>query len=188
MSNKLIPLAFLYTKNRDSIEGATRFQKLVFLAQEEGELPEKYSYHADKFGPFSPELHEDLTHLQEKGLIERNTVTNEVGNPKHVYSLTVDGIKMIQSLLSKGKYERLFDAIQDIKTVYNDDPLDQLLRYVYKKYPEYTVETELDQDRLFDPDTKSQFLEPSSETDFVGTEPGDWKELNPSAEAFFSVE
>lgn len=184
----LVPLTLLYTRHRKSVDGATRFQKLVFLAQQETDLPEKYSYHADKFGPFSPQLHADLEELAGRGLLDRSEQTNEVGNTKYVYSITSEGIQLVQTLLSQNEQiSRVFGTMQNVKKQYNDEPLQELLRYVYRKYPSYATETELDTDRLFDPDTHSQFLESNSETQFVGTEPGEWKDVNSSAEDIFSI-
>jgi uncharacterized protein YwgA len=186
--SEIIPLAFLYTQGSQSIDGATRFQKLVFLAQQENNIPEKYTHHADKFGPFSPQFNSDLQELTEQGLIERHKVTNEVGNTKYIYSITPSGIQKAKSLL--GQYDRisiLFDRIEAIKNQFNSEPLPELLRYVYRKYPTYTTETELNTDQLFDPDTRSQFLEPSSGNEFAGTAPGEWREINSSAEDIFTI-
>jgi uncharacterized protein YwgA len=183
----LIPLALLYTQNRTGVEGATRFQKLIFLAQKETDIPDKYNYHADKFGPFSIQLHTDLQELTNWGVIERSERTNEVGNSKYVYAITTDGMSLVQNALESGDHiSKVFEDIQRIKQHYNDEPLQELLRYVYQKYPTYATKTDLDTDRLFDPDARSQFLEPDG-ADFVGTAPGEWKEVNSSAQDLFSV-
>lgn len=183
----LFPIAFLYTNNRNAIEGATRFQKLIFLAQEETNLPDIYSFHADKYGPFSPEAHSDIHALVEAGYIERDRVTNEVGNTKYVFSITTEGVRKAKSMIEQDGSGSLFGPVEKIKETYNDKPLNELLQYVYTRYDEFTVETELDLDRLFDPDARSEFLEPSIDRDFAGTKPGEWKTLNPSADEFFST-
>lgn len=187
-NSTIIPLAVLYTQGRSSIDGATRFQKLVFLAQQEGEVPDRYSYHADKFGPFSPQLHADLDELADRGLLQRTEQTNEVGNTKHIYTITPEGIQLIKKVLKKGEaMSTIFSSIQDIKAQYNKDPLQDLLQYVYQKYPAYATESELDTSRLFDPDARSQFLEPNAQEEFIGADPGEWKEINSSAEDVFSI-
>jgi uncharacterized protein YwgA len=184
----IVPLTLLYTQHRASVDGATRFQKLVFLAQQETDLPNKYQYRPDQFGPFSPQLHSDLEELAQQGLLERNEHVNEVGNTKYAYSITPDGIELIKRVLNRDdNISRLFDQLQDIKKQYNDEPLQDLLRYVYRSYTSYATESELDTDQLFDPDTRSQFVEPNSKAEFVGTAPGEWKEVNSSAEDIFSV-
>lgn len=184
----IVPLTLLYTQHRSSIDGATRFQKLVFLAQQETDLPATYNYYADQFGPFSQQLHSDLDELAQRGLLERNEQKNEVGNTKYVYSITTDGMAVVRGLLDqKTGISKVFEKLQDIKKQYNDEPLQELLRYVYQRYPSYATRTDLDTDCLFDPDTRSQFLDPDSDGQYVGTAPGEWKEVNSSAEDIFSI-
>jgi len=180
-----LPLVFLYTDGRTAIEGATRFQKLVFLTQQETDLPSKYSYHADKFGPFSPELADDLEALRHKGYMDRDVETNAVGNEKYIYSLTPDGQNRASRLLIDAN-EWVFECIEGVKAEYNELPLQQLLKIVYRNYDDYATGTELDLDRLFDPDSQSQLLEEDRE--FLGGGPGAFKEKNPSAEEFFSTD
>lgn len=187
-NSTIIPLAVLYTQGGSSVDGATRFQKLVFLAQQEGGIPDRYNYHADKFGPFSPQLHADLNELAGRELLQRNERTNEVGNTKYIYSITSEGIQLVQKVLEKDeRMSTLFDRIQETKKRYNEDSLPDLLRFVYQKYPSYATESELVTSRLFDPDTRSQLLEPESQEEFIGTDPGEWKEVNSSAENIFSI-
>lgn len=161
----LIPVALLYTHGNRPVEGATRFQKLVFLAQQESSLPSTYDYYAHKFGPFSPELSSDLEVHIENGIIQRQTVYNEVGNKKHIYSLTPAGLQYAQQILTQTDIEPVFEQLQNIKSTYNNWSLERLIRHVYGKYSEYTTETELDLENLFDPEADSQFLEPGEEGD-----------------------
>lgn len=159
-----LPIAFLYTEGRERIEGATRFQKLVFLAQQE-EGVDEFEYQSEQFGPYSPELAGVLDSLVAAGLVEKNVWRNDYGNEKHVYSLTIDGIQYAQDLLDDDEYRQLFDIASDIKGKYNDWGLERLLRYVYRKYEDYASRTELDTDRLFDPEAVSVFAERASETE-----------------------
>lgn len=185
------PVILLYTRGRKRIEGTTRFQKLVFLLQEETDTIPKYSYRADKFGPFSPDLAMSLDALIRKGYIERDVRTNEAGNGKYVYSLTNEGIRLGQSLVRKDAYNSLFKQSERVKKRYNNWSLDQLLRYLYEMYPGYTTETELDFDRLFDPEADSQFLEQDHKKEaeeYIGPGPGKWKEINSTAEEIFPFE
>jgi len=159
-----IPIIILYTQDTAAIEGATRFQKLVFLAQEETRIPERYNYEPDKFGPYSWELESDLERVIEQGFVERNVDFNSSGNPRYKYSLTVKGIREAKNLL--GRFDPLFEELDKVKSRYNDQHLGDLLRYVYGQYPEYTTESDLDLDRLFDPEAPSQFH--GTDEEFVG--------------------
>lgn len=154
--NTLVPLIVLYTDNRASIDGATRFQKLVFLAQEEGDMPVAYDdFRPDRFGPFSKSLHHDLDVFRHNGLIERTAVTNEYGQEKFIYSLTTKGQQVARGLVDQ--YGSFFEASEIIKEQFNQEPLPDLLDYVYTKYASYTTATELNVEALFDPDAKSEF-------------------------------
>jgi len=157
-SSKL-PIVFLYTDQSSSIEGATRFQKLVFLAQEEKNLKGYYDFRPDRFGPYSVGLRADIEALENQGLIERDVKTNKYGHARIGYSLTPDGIQEAKNLLELGN-ESVFDIIQEVKREYNDRTISGLLKYVYRKYDEYVEATDLDTESLFDPDAVSEFEEP----------------------------
>lgn len=183
----LLPLLLLYANSRERIDGATRFQKLVFLAQQEGGLSSTYPFHAERFGPYSYDLASEIDHYVTKGYIECDTVPNEVGNEKEVYSLTTEGIKIAKSAVKRDVYEPIMRILSDIKTEHNNVPLQELLRYVYKRHEEYATATELDTERLFDPDARSQFLESDDEVDYAGPSPEEAVEMNSSAEDIFSI-
>lgn len=154
------PIILLYIDRSSGVNGATRFQKLIFLSQMETELPELYDYDAYKFGPYSNTLAKDIDTFIENGLINRYEVENEVGNVKHIYSLTNKGYRVAKKISERSRQKKAFEELTKVKKKYNDQRLGDLLRYVYNRYPDYTTETDLDLDSLFDPDSHSQFLEP----------------------------
>ncbi len=61
------------------------------------------------------------------------------------YVLSEEGIKMVENALRKAqsdlKLPKLMDAIQEVKTRYNGLNLRDLLRSVYKKYPESATDS-----------------------------------------------
>lgn len=144
----LLPIVLLYIGG-DSIDGATRFQKLVFLAQKETDLPEIYEYQADKYGPFSPDLSKALDKLEERGYIKKRVEETRAGHEKYNYSLTREGVHLAKKMVNRDKYEDLFEKGEKIKKEHNDKPIDTLLKYVYKKYPKMAENTELDKNALF---------------------------------------
>lgn len=177
----VLPVALLHTGSK-GVDGATRFQKLVFLGQEEGDFPDFYDYEADKYGPFSPGLHSDIAWAINRGYVHRSTVQNTAGHEKHVFSLTPQGIRYAQELLEHDRLRPLFETAVNLNRYWGEKPLDHLLRYVYNKYDEYTTSTEIDQEQLFDPDTTSPFAEPDEKPDFLGAPPEDVTEVNSSFE------
>lgn len=149
MSNsKLLPLALLYIGG-DSIQGATRFQKLVFLAQEETNLDDIFEFEPDKYGPFSAELAQTLDVLEQNGFIKKDVETNISGQERYDYRLTPRGHNAASNMVDDQKYEKLLEEGKKIKERHNRKSLDTLLKYVYRKYPDMTKETELDLDKLF---------------------------------------
>lgn len=144
--NKLLPLALLYVDRGREIDGATKFQKLVFLIQQETDVGSPFEYRPDKYGPFSPELHATLEDLEDRGLIKKNVQTNRSGNEKFVYNITPAGMTVVKKLMNRDDVEGLkpiLDDSQEIKQEYNNRPLDRVLKYVYTKYPDFTTKSEL---------------------------------------------
>ena len=151
-NEETLTLSLLYTRNREAIEGATRFQKLVFLAQEEQRFAEVFDFEAYKYGPYSTELASTVRGLEARGLVKTEMDTNAYGEERVVYRLTREGIARIREEMDERELDDVFDAVEDIKSTYNDWGTERLLKYVYRKYDEYTTDTDIDLDRLFDPD------------------------------------
>lgn len=59
------------------------------------------------------------------------------------FILTEEGKKKVQELLSKEEYRPVVEAVRKIKSKFNTHSLSDLLYYVYTKYPEMTVESEI---------------------------------------------
>lgn len=182
--NSIFPLYVLYTDNRESIDGATRFQKLVFLAQEETELPEKYTFRPDRFGPYSVELRRDLETLTEQGYIERYFRENKYGDTRIEYSLSKKGYRYMREWVDQMNNTRGLDIVQKIKRQYNDMLLNDLLQYVYGRYERFVTNTELDTGALFDPDARTEYTTLSSQ----GPQPGTVEaELRPTPHTLWQM-
>lgn len=59
------------------------------------------------------------------------------------YFLTERGAQKVKALLADPKYQPLSGAIRKIKSKYGSHSLNDLLYYVYNKYPEMTTESEI---------------------------------------------
>jgi len=151
-NEEILTLSLLYTRNREAVKGATRFQKLVFLVQKEKRFADVFDFEPYKYGPYSSELAATVRGLEARGLVKTDTETNAYGQERVVYTLTTEGISRIREEMNERDLEEVFDAVEDIKTNYNDWGTERLLRYVYRKYGEYATDTDIDLDRLFDPD------------------------------------
>ena len=140
---QVIPLLLLYADGDKYINGRTRFQKMIFLAQKEGQnVKEWYGFFPHDFGPYSVELQEDLNFLKREEFI---TELPECygGKIRYQYFLTERGTDLIQKVLSNQNHETslmpTLNALKAIKEKYRESPLDMLINDVYKKYPEYAV-------------------------------------------------
>lgn len=151
-NEETLTLSLLYTRNREAIEGATRFQKLVFLAQEEERFAEVFNFEPYKYGPYSNELAATVRGLEARELVKTEMDTNTYGQERVIYRITTEGIRQIREEMDERELSDVFDAVEEIKATYNDWGTEQLLKYVYRKYDEYTTDTDIDIDRLFDPD------------------------------------
>ncbi|SHH23744.1 hypothetical protein [Halobaculum gomorrense] len=154
-----LPIVYLHTSNGGGIRGSIRFQKLVFLAQEESEIPKNYQFVPYKFGPYSYRLEQDIEEWRRREHIDRNRTKNSSGNYRVDYSLKPDGVKAAIDLQKVDGFKRVFDEAEKINSEYGQERLSDLLEYVYRKYPQYTDESTLDIKRLFDESTTSQFTE-----------------------------
>ena len=59
------------------------------------------------------------------------------------FIITKDGAERIKSLIDSGEYDPVVDGIRRVKRKYGKYSLSDLLHYVYKKFPEMTVESEI---------------------------------------------
>jgi uncharacterized protein YwgA len=158
-------IALLYTNNQERIEGVTRLVKLLFLLVKEGgfkEFEKEYGFEAYNYGPWSSQVFDFTETLKELGLvmveereltafedrdfdlIEAEINVSEVPEIKEnriqIFSLTQDGVKVgevIYKNLSNEERER----IEAIKRRYNKMPLSDLLRYIYARFPQFTIKS-----------------------------------------------
>ncbi len=117
----------------------TMAMKSAFLLQQEAGLNLGYNFIPYKYGPFSKEVYEDLEELEKNLLVERV-------KPKKDLEMTeiklLDEFKdwterIINNLPQKIKYE-----IKTYTEKYGKMNLNELLDYVYAKYPKYAIKSE----------------------------------------------
>ncbi len=126
------------------IYGRTYIQKLVFLLNKEVFKQELFSYLNYKFGPYSIEVNSELTNLVKEGLVdELEEMSKHSNNLVYKYKLTEMGLneakKSYNNLDRKTK-----DLINDYIKKFADFTPTEILRYVYKKYPEVTVNSQFE--------------------------------------------
>jgi uncharacterized protein YwgA len=142
MNSKLLPLGLLKAADEETIEGITRFQKLVFLAQREQDGATPYTFRPRDYGPFSKELYADLDKLTDAGFISSKKVMTDFGNTKKVYELEEKGRQAIDNSESED-FPIEITQLEEVEDQYGEKDLWNLLEYVYESYPRTTRNSEL---------------------------------------------
>jgi hypothetical protein len=156
-------------KQAESIEGITRLDKLMFLLSRSEEfkdiIDKGYNFEADNFGPFAPELFDDIEALKQESILNiiskrkpknRSEIADENSNVDaseddepsnndysvNKYQLTSKGME-IGKLLWNGLTPRQKEKLVSIKKTWENKDLIDLLHYVYKRYPETTEKSKI---------------------------------------------
>ncbi len=155
----------------EPIQGTTRLQKLLFLLEREAGLRatqgSDFEFEAWKFGPVSKELYDDLEKLENLGLLQSVPISasaspelDEYGlsfddlmgeeedqaresSEEKQYHLTPQGLEWIQKRVHPTRDKDALDKIRRIKEKYGALSLQDLLHYVYTKYPDMTTASEI---------------------------------------------
>lgn len=163
-------LALLYAPGKtgkicEEIKDITRLVKLLFLLIKEGNfkrLEKELSFEAYDYGPWSGEIFDNLETLKGLELLQTREISRES------YEEVADEIEWIHQtaeayvperkvsifvLTERGKIvgKNIFESlnpdekeiIERIKREYNRIPLQKLLEYVYKRYPEVTIKSKI---------------------------------------------
>lgn len=153
---------------RESFRGVTRLEKLVFLLAKEKGLAaadQHFGFKAYKFGPFSKDVYEATEFLRGLGFLtvderpfasystaaEELLVADETSDEEEtpaaghekIYSLTPTGHTVAQRLREAWQKERPGDLAQidDVVSRMGLMPLNQLIRYVYRRFPAMASES-----------------------------------------------
>ena len=149
---------------KNKICGITRLEKMIFLLQEETDisqvLAELFTFEPYDFGPYSSQIYDSIELLKSLDfvreervhtgssfdLLETRSFTVPEGVDEEAYErnfiLTERGKKVANLLitrLSEGQKEKF----TSIKEKYGRLPLSQLIRYVYRTYPEFAERSKI---------------------------------------------
>lgn len=127
------------------VRGRTRLAKLLFLIQKEiveaaklGPEGEKFgfTFNADRYGPFSDEIFDEIEFLSDVNLISRS---GEEENES--FKITPKGADYVNQRILPKIGQQGFEEVKRLRRKYGSYDLRELLRYVYAKYPEYAVKS-----------------------------------------------
>ncbi len=146
---------------QDRIDGVTRLEKLLFLAQREKQIdrdvrdaPVFEPYH---YGPYSKQVYEAIELLESFELVGEERVLDDETSEDEMEEMAAtsyerEGTERRFVLSDKGKaVARLLlknhpdtaARLTEVKDEYAGIPLRTLLRYVYAKYPRETVRSRI---------------------------------------------
>ncbi|MBC9988405.1 DUF4065 domain-containing protein [Haloferax sp. AS1] len=154
--NEETDLAFLLFNYADEVEGITRLQKLLFLLQEETEFKDVYEnveieFKPYKYGPFSEQIYDELELLISMGAIREveaeradhlRDENDTRGHSNKRFVLTDRG-RTIAKEVNRQLEDDLEGQFAEVISEHVDMDLEDLLRYVYQQYEEYTTESEI---------------------------------------------
>jgi DNA-binding PadR family transcriptional regulator len=151
------------------IRGVTRLEKLVFLLERETSvgdvMTEESDFSAYNFGPFSQKVYQAITTLSAAGLVRDSAENSSSSEDQYEVSqavgadaapaqystrdfeLTDLGRKYFQALAEELPKKVISDA-EALRRKFAGWPLRQLVRYVYERYDEYTVNSIIRDDIL----------------------------------------
>jgi uncharacterized phage-associated protein len=155
-------------KEGEPVQGTTRLQKLLFLMEHEAKVkPTKgsdFEFEAWRFGPVSKDLYDDLEKLENLDLLESETVSQASSIELDEYGLSFGDLMGEEESQSRDSFEEkkyrltpkglqwvrdheldteTFKKIRRIKEKYGALSLQDLLHYVYTKFPKYTTASEI---------------------------------------------
>lgn len=151
------------------IRGITRLEKLVFLLEKETKagslMTEKADFEAYNFGPFSQKVYQALNTLSAAGLV-RDTAEKSASNEDQYevsqvvgmdaapapyatrdFELTDVGREYYQALVSELPKEAV-EEVTHLRRKFAGWSLRQLVRYVYERHDDYTVNSLIREDIL----------------------------------------
>jgi len=169
-----ILMLLLYSEGKtgkigEPIEGITRLDKIMYILSQSKEfspvVQENYEFQADNFGPFAPELFDDIQALKQECIIETSSekrTKNKIDTadeesvervfeeepdmqvswkkyPLETYKLTELGMRIAAQLynnLTQSQREEL----KRVKGTFGEMSLKNLLYYVYSKAPSSMLE------------------------------------------------
>jgi len=123
------------------IYGRTYLQKFFFLMDREKKINYDLNFIKYHYGPFSRELRDRLKFLVKEKLI-KESINITQGNIGHCYQLT-DSSKIHIKDIIKNKNKKFVKELETFCRKYEHYSPSELLRLVYSKYPEWAINSVL---------------------------------------------
>lgn len=133
----LIPL--LLTDILGELRGKTRFQKLVYLIQDETVTRNvqgpSFAFELHHYGPFSSDLSSVLENLKNRGLLDEEVETTPAGYERFIYSITDEGRGLLtHSMRKKLLPKRLERIVKEVAEEYGEMQLSELIEEAHHRF------------------------------------------------------
>jgi len=116
----------------------TIVMKNMLLLQEEQKVPLGYNFVPYKYGPFSKEVYEDLEALERAMLVVRARRGRNVERQETAIDQeAAEDVKQLLETVPQDKRQ----AVEELMQRYGSMGFEQLLDYVYAKYPQFAVQS-----------------------------------------------
>lgn len=131
-----IVLATLYLLKK--VWGRTYLQKFIYLLNREVFKDELFEYKYYKYGPYSSEINESITILENSNLVEESAEETKGLKTAYTYKLTTHGEKIASKIFHTELTVKERDKLMNYATEFKNHSPTELLLHVYQKYPEVT--------------------------------------------------
>lgn len=133
----LIPL--LLTEILGELKGKTRFQKLIYLIQEEAAARNvrglSFTYDLYHYGPFSSDFSSVLENLRNRGLLDEVVETTPAGYERFIYSMTDEGRTLLENSMRKKLLPKKLERIvREVAEEYGEMQLSELVEEAYRRF------------------------------------------------------
>ncbi|MFC1697111.1 hypothetical protein ACFL1H_02160 [Nanoarchaeota archaeon] len=138
-------ILLLVIKTLGKIPGRTYLQKLFFLIERElfPKLDLNLNYIKYHYGPFSKNLQVMVDSLKKKHMISEVNISSGE-HATHFYLLTTDGKDKVEIIAEKEP--KITKEIKSFCDRFQNHSPSELLRFVYARYPDWTVNSVLNQE------------------------------------------
>lgn len=134
----LLAVVYYYNSMQKVAPPITVVMKHMFLLQREKRASLGYQFAPYKFGPFSKEVYEDVEALEKEMLVIRTKPSKKIEKQETaIDEESTDEVAKILESIPKGKKE----AVKEVVDKFGPMGFEELLDYVYSKYPEFAVES-----------------------------------------------
>jgi len=140
----LLVVLYSYNTTRKASPPITMLMKYMFLLQQEKGLELEYAFVPYKFGPFSKEVYEDIEALERETLVLSPKKSKNIERQETALDEdATDDIEAVLATIPESKKE----AVGDLVEKYGSMGFNELMNYVYSKYPEFTTESRRGKER-----------------------------------------